>query len=132
MLFSDHRQDRYSQFTYNPKTDEHDRDWIRYADGVFEPVRRGSSLSNKFNGERTNFKWWATSKPADWRPWDEGFGFSWNHNLGEENKPSGWGNKSEREREAGNAPYFMTLDLDGDNRIESRTEIGRASCRERV
>ena len=122
MLSSDHRQDRYSQFSCNSKTGEHDRDWIQYADGVFEPVRRDGDISAKWNNERTNFNWWTTSKPADWRPWDERFGFSWNHNLGEENKPEDWGNKSEREIKAGNAPYFMALDLNGDNRIKSRTE----------
>lgn len=122
MLENDPLKDRYCHFTFNPSAGAYERDWIQYADGTFEPVRRVGSLSKKFEGERTNFNWWRVRKPAQWRPWDEGYGFSWNHDQGEDGKPDDWGDKSDREREFGDAPYFLQIDLDKDDRIGSRTE----------
>lgn len=93
MLQNDSKQDRYCRFTYTPKTGEQEREWLHYADGTFEPVRRNGQLSRKWNDRRTDFQWRAVRKPADWRPWDEGAPLSWNHTLGEENKPDNWGNE---------------------------------------
>lgn len=122
MLSSNHLKDRYCKFTYNSDTDSFDRNWIQYADGVFEPVRRDGTLARKWDGDQERCRWWTTCKPADWKPWEHGHGFSWNHDHGEKNKPAEWGNKSHGEIKAGRAPYFMDVELDADNRIESRTE----------
>ncbi len=48
--------------------------------------------------------------------------FSWNHHLGEENKPRDWGRTSETERAAGDARYFMDVETDDNGRILARTE----------
>lgn len=122
MLKNDPVKDRYCDFSYNPNTGEYGRNWIQYSDGTFEPVRRVGSLSKKYEAERTNYNWWHVRKPAAWRPWNEGFGFSWNHGLGEDAKPDDWGTKSNRERRAGDTPYFLKIDLNDDHRIASRTE----------
>jgi len=122
MLYDDHMKDRFCRFTYNPQTSEYERNWIQYADNTFEPVRRVGNVKKKFEAQRTDFNWWTVKKPAQWRPWHEGHGFSWNHTLGEETKPQNWGNKSKRERKAGATPYFLQLDLNDTHRIESRTE----------
>ncbi|BCS88877.1 RHS repeat domain-containing protein [Pseudodesulfovibrio sediminis] len=122
MLYDDHMHDRYCAFTYNPDCDCYEREWIHYADGTFEPVRRVGALSKKWKTERANANWWAVRKPVEWRPWHEGFGFSWNHSLGEQGKPATWGDKSKAELAAGDAPYFIELKKAADRRVESRTE----------
>ncbi|SOB59840.1 protein of unknown function [Pseudodesulfovibrio profundus] len=122
MLFSTPAKDRYCKFTYNSMTGEYERDWIEYADGTFEPVRRNGHLRKKWNGQRTNCQWWHTRKPADWLPWEHGHGFAWNHTLGHDGKPADRGDNSQAEIKAGNAPYFMEVETDADSRIESRTE----------
>lgn len=122
MLFNDHMKDRYCSFQYNPASGEYERRWIQYADGTFEPVRRVGGISKKYEAERTHFNWWVVNKPAEWRPWDKGYGFSWNHDLGEADKPSDWGDKSDSERAFNDSPYFIELTPDADGRIESRTE----------
>lgn len=65
MLFSTPSKDRYCRFTFNPDTGAHERDWIKYADGTFEPVRQNGNLRQKWDGHQTHHQWWHTRKPAD-------------------------------------------------------------------
>ena len=125
MLFSDYQKDRYCKFIFNPERNEYDRMWIRYADNTYEPVRRVGDLEAKWTGGRGNRDartWWIEHKPARWRPWEHGFGFAWNHTLGEDHKPPDWGGKSETEQLAGNAPYFLELKTGRGGRLAQRTE----------
>ncbi|MGL1863642.1 MAG: RHS repeat-associated core domain-containing protein [Pseudodesulfovibrio sp.] len=122
MLHNNCKKDRYCRFAYNPATGEQEREWIKYEDGTYEPVRRAGKLSQKWNDQRTDFKWWKNRKPVEWRPEDDGAAFAWNHTLGEESKPADWGNKPEHEIEAGRTPYAMSVDLNGEERIASRVE----------
>ncbi|QGY39766.1 hypothetical protein GM415_06405 [Pseudodesulfovibrio cashew] len=69
-------------FSYDPASNTTRRSWIKYADGVFEPVRKDGNLRRKKNEDHRTFSWWQVNKPADWKPADEGAGFSWNHTLG--------------------------------------------------
>eukprot|EP00828_Plagiopyla_frontata_P031438 TRINITY_DN4127_c0_g4_i1.p1 TRINITY_DN4127_c0_g4~~TRINITY_DN4127_c0_g4_i1.p1 ORF type:complete len:677 (+),score=268.79 TRINITY_DN4127_c0_g4_i1:180-2210(+) len=125
MLFSDYQKDRYCKFIFNPERDGYDRVWIRYSDNTYEPVRRDGDLEAKWTGGRDNLDaraWWVEHKPARWQPWEHGFGFAWNHTLGEDHKPPDWGDKSEAERLAGNAPYFLELETGRSGRVVRRTE----------
>ncbi len=122
MLFSNHHKDRYCQFSYNAMTDGFELGWVCYADGTYEPERRGQDLNCKWKGDFGAPAWWYERKPADWLPWENGFGFAWNHTLGESDKPADWGRKTDAEREAGAVPYFMELETGFSGRIVSRTE----------
>ena len=125
MLFSDYQKDRYCKFIFNPERDGYDRVWIRYADNTYEPVRRDGDLEAKWTGGRDNRDaraWWVERKPACWRPWEHGFGFAWNHTLGEDHKPPDWGGKPEAERLAGNAPYYLAIKTGRGGRVTERTE----------
>ncbi|MEF2230195.1 MAG: hypothetical protein V3571_04640 [Pseudodesulfovibrio sp.] len=122
MLFPDCQKDRYCKFVFNPETASHERLWLRYADGTCEPVRRVGDPERKWAGSRLARAWWIVQKPADWLPWEHGFGFAWNHDLGQEGKPADWGGKSEAEARAGNAPYFLEVDADRKGRVVRRTE----------
>jgi len=115
-------KDRYCRYRFDPATGTEEKEWICYEDGVFEPVRQTGKLSAKWNDQRTHFKWWKILKPVDWHPSDEGYDFSWNHTLGEENKPVEWGDKSSHEASAGDTPFYMALELNDDHRISLRTE----------
>lgn len=122
MLPREHKKDKYSQFSYNATTGRFERGWVRYADGVYEPERCGQLLEAKWPGKRYGRCWWHETKPVDWLPWHHGFGFSWNHTLGEEAKPATWGDKTKEELKAGAAPYFAQLTRDSVGRVISRTE----------
>jgi len=122
MLFSDWQQDRYCKFVYDPETERYDRLWLRYADGTYEPVRRTGDPERKWRGSRLARAWRVERKPADWRPWEHGHGFAWNHALGQAGKPASWGGKSAAEARAGNAPYFVEVERDGAGRMVRRTE----------
>jgi len=74
-------KDTNGAFRYNPDANRQERKWIKYADGVYEPVRADGDLRKKKDDYRS-FKWWGVDKPADWKPEHEGAGFSWNHTLG--------------------------------------------------
>jgi len=120
MLLPDHQKDRYCKFVFNPDSQAFDRLWIRYADGTYEPVCRLGDPDRKWTGPAR--AWWIETRPADWLPWENGFGFAWNHALNEDAKPLDWADKPEAEQQAGNAPYFATLETDDRGRIASRTE----------
>ena len=125
MLFPDYQKDRYCKFIFNPECDGYDRVWIRYADNTYEPVRRDGDLEAKWTGGRDNRDartWWVEHKPAHWLPWEHGYGFAWNHTLGEDHKPPDWSGKSEAEQLAGNAPYFLALKTGRNGRVAERTE----------
>ena len=122
MFFPDPLQDRYCKFVYNPAAARHERQWLHYADGTFEPVRRVGDPECKWAGSRLARAWWVESRPADWMPWEHGYGFAWNHTLGQEGKPADWGGKSEAEARAGDAPYFLEIEKDCRGRMVRRTE----------
>ena len=67
-------------FRYDPRDNEQKRSWLKYADGVYEPVRNDGSLKRKQDDYRQP-QWWQVDKPARWKPEDEGADFSWNHKL---------------------------------------------------
>ena len=68
-------------FRFDPVDNAQKRKWLKYADGVYEPVRNDGNLKRKKDDYR-QFQWWQVDKPADWKPQDEGADFSWNHTLG--------------------------------------------------
>ncbi len=49
-------KDRYCRYRFDPTTGTEEKEWIRYADDVFEPLRRTGKLSDKWNDQRTNFQ----------------------------------------------------------------------------
>ncbi|WP_419786157.1 RHS repeat domain-containing protein [Pseudodesulfovibrio sp.] len=120
MFHPDYQKDRYCKFVFNPDSQAFERLWIRYADNTFEPVRREGDTERKWTGPHS--AWWVETRPADWLPWENGFGFAWNHTLGEATKPADWGGKSEAEQQAGTAPYFAEQTTDDQGRITTRTE----------
>lgn len=69
-------------FRYNPVENRQERSWIKYEDGVYEPVRNDGNLGRKKNADYRTFDWWQVDKPAHWKPEDEGAGFSWSHTTG--------------------------------------------------
>lgn len=74
-------KDTNGVFRVNTISGKKERSWIRYEDGVFEPVRSDGRLSRKKDDYRS-FQWWQEYKPAQWKPQDDGAQFSWNHKVG--------------------------------------------------
>ncbi|MGE4422430.1 MAG: hypothetical protein AB7D39_09050 [Pseudodesulfovibrio sp.] len=68
---------RVDRFTGEPR-----RQWLEYADGVMEPVRKEGSLAKKFHGNKRSLDWWTVEKPLDWDPAEEGRKVSLNHDYG--------------------------------------------------
>ena len=81
--------DKYRKLAYDPATGGRKREWIRYGDGVYEPVRKDENPRDKWSDPHRQMTWWLEEKPEPWRPSDDGAGMSLNHDYGEENKP-GW------------------------------------------
>ncbi len=75
------KDDTNGVFRFNPQNQKQERSWLKYADGVYEPVRKGQDLRKKSEGHR-EFQWWQENKPAEWKPQDDGKAFSWNHAMG--------------------------------------------------
>lgn len=80
-------QDRYKKLTFDPRTGGFNRQWLRYGDGVYEPVRRDGNLRDKWSDPHRLMTWWVEEKPDSWVPEDDGMQTSMNHDYGEENKP---------------------------------------------
>ncbi|WP_338668712.1 hypothetical protein [Pseudodesulfovibrio methanolicus] len=76
---------RVDRFTGEPR-----RQWLEYADGVMEPVRKEGSLAKKFHGNKRSLDWWTVEKPLDWDPAEEGRKVSLNHDYG---RPEGAASK---------------------------------------
>ncbi|MEZ7197118.1 hypothetical protein [Pseudodesulfovibrio karagichevae] len=68
---------RVDRFTGEPR-----RQWLEYADGVMEPVRKEGSLAKKSHGNKRSLDWWTVEKPLDWDPAEEGRKVSLNHDYG--------------------------------------------------
>ncbi|GAB7021814.1 hypothetical protein [Salidesulfovibrio brasiliensis] len=79
--------DKYRKLAYDPATGGRKREWIRYGDGVYEPVRKDENPRDKWSDPHRKMTWWLEEKPEPWRPSDDGAGMSLNHDYGEENKP---------------------------------------------
>ncbi|EGB15383.1 hypothetical protein DND132_2178 [Pseudodesulfovibrio mercurii] len=97
---------RMDTFTGEPK-----RQWLEYADGVMEPVRKEGSLGRKFHGNERSLDWWTVDKPLDRDPAEEGKTVSLNHDYG---RPGGTASKqtnvpTNRPAPAGNQPAPRTL-----------------------
>lgn len=76
---------RVDTFTGEPR-----RQWLEYADGVMESVRKEGRLSKKFHGNKRSLDWWTVEKPLDWDPAEEGRKVSLNHDYG---RPEGGAGK---------------------------------------
>ena len=63
---------KYTRMKTDAFTGEPRRQWLEYADGVFESVRKEGSLSKKYHGNPRTLDWWTVDKPAGWNPLDEG------------------------------------------------------------
>jgi len=63
------------------------RQWLEYADGIFEPVRKDENLNKKYHDNKRSLDWWVVDKPTDWNPLTEGKKVSLNHDYGQEGKP---------------------------------------------
>ncbi|WP_319469649.1 hypothetical protein [uncultured Pseudodesulfovibrio sp.] len=85
--------DKYTKLEYNRNTGKMDREWIRYADNTYEPVRRDGNIHRKYHSPNRMTDWWLTRKPQDWHPSDEGADASLNHDYGEHDKPGAKRNK---------------------------------------
>jgi hypothetical protein len=68
---------RMDRFTGEPR-----RQWLEYADGVIEPVRKEGNLNKKFHGNKRSLDWWTVEKPLDWDPTEQGRKVSLNHDYG--------------------------------------------------
>ena len=73
----------YVSTNLNRNTGQSLRQWIEYADGVFEPVRKNGNLNKKYHGNKRTLDWWTVDKPLDWNPSNEGKKVSLNHDYGQ-------------------------------------------------
>lgn len=73
--------DKFTKTRTSPLTGKTQREWIQYADGMFEPVRKDGNLNKKYHADRRKFDWWAVEKPLDWQPSDEGKKATLNHDY---------------------------------------------------
>ena len=64
--------DQYTSTRNNTYTGQPQRQWLEYADGVFEPVRKNGNLNKKYHGNKRELDWWTVDKPLDWDPVKEG------------------------------------------------------------
>jgi hypothetical protein len=71
--------DKYTRLRYDNSTGQRNRQWIRYADGMFEPVRKDGDLAAKCRTSDPAEDWWVTDRPRDWDPRDHGFEATLNH-----------------------------------------------------
>lgn len=60
------KSDAFTRTRVDTFTGEPRRQWLEYADGVMEPVRKEGRLSKKFHGNKRSLDWWAVEKPLDW------------------------------------------------------------------
>lgn len=75
--------DKYVSTRNDTYTGEPRRQWIQYADGVIEPVRKDGNLNKKHHdSDPRKFDWWTMEKPLDWDPVKEGKQVSLNHDYG--------------------------------------------------
>ncbi len=65
-------KDKHISTRFDRNSGQTKREWIQYADGVFEPVRKDGNLKQKFHADPRKFDWWTVQKPLDWTPADEG------------------------------------------------------------
>lgn len=72
--------DKYMKLKYDPMSGKQNRQWVQYADGVLEPVRRDGDLNKKQRDPRV-MDWWVMEKPAEWDPLREGRQVSENHQI---------------------------------------------------
>jgi len=79
--------DAYTRTRKNTYTGNEDRQWLEYADGTLEPVRKNGNLNKKFHDNPQTLDWWTVDKPKDWDPVKEGRKVSLNHDYGQENNP---------------------------------------------
>ena len=76
------KSDAFTRTRVDTFTGEPRRQWLEYADGVMEPVRREGRLSKKFHGNKRSLDWWTVEKPLDWDPVEAGREVSLNHDYG--------------------------------------------------
>lgn len=86
-MFDRLTENKYVDVSYSATTGGFDRNWIRYGDNTWEPVRQNGDTSKKWSNPQVFGQWWLEKKPADWMPQDDGLNFSLNHDYGEEDKP---------------------------------------------
>jgi len=81
-MFDAFNTDKYTRLRYDNTTGGQNRQWVRYADGMFEPVRKEGDLMKKRRTDDPADDWWVTEKPRDWDPRDHGIGVTLNRVLG--------------------------------------------------
>lgn len=79
--------DKYTSIKTSNMTGAVGRQWLEYADGIFEPVRKDGNLNKKYHDNKCSLDWWVVDKPTDWNPLTEGKKVSLNHDYGQEGKP---------------------------------------------
>ncbi len=57
------------------------RQWIRYEDGSYEPVRMSGDILNKKRGSGIPL-WWIMDMPKNWMPQHNGYIYTSNHPSG--------------------------------------------------
>lgn len=73
--------DQLSKVVYDRSTGGMKRQWIRYADDTFEPVRKTGNINKKYHSSNSMIDWWVTEKPLEWTPLENGFNVSLNHDF---------------------------------------------------
>nr|WP_287411920.1 hypothetical protein [Pseudodesulfovibrio sp.] len=64
--------DKYTSIKTSNMTGAVGRQWLEYADGIFEPVRKDGNLNKKYHDNKRSLDWWVVDKPTDWNPLTEG------------------------------------------------------------
>ena len=93
---------------YNPKTGVNSREWIRYADNTFEPVRKSGNVNRKSRNKPGAPDWWVTERPLDWDPRDNGHEVTLNHDYGGKAKPAYDKNMENKPSKYSKQPYYGT------------------------
>lgn len=81
--------DKYTKQNYDRDAGEMKREWIRYADNTFEPVRQVRNTNRKYHSKKRMTDWWVVQKPQDRDSEKTGHNVSLNHDYGEWDKSGG-------------------------------------------
>ena len=100
--------DNYTSLHYNPRTGVNSREWIRYADNTFEPVRRNGNVNRKSRNRPGAPDWWVTERPLDWDPTEHGHEVTLNHDYGTEVSPAYDKDMENKPPEYSKLPYYET------------------------
>ena len=100
--------DNYTSLHYNPKTGVNSREWIRYADNTFEPVRKSGNVNRKSRNRAGAPDWWVTERPLDWDPAEHGHEVTLNHDYSGKASPAYDKDMENKPSVYGKLPYYET------------------------